>query len=107
METKLRDLAGCWIEARCANCGWLKGHPVRMLLTERRERADMALRRAVDALGRCEACGQGVTLALVSDPRWRVSRAAGKPPNWSMTLTGRGRGTVAFTDYDSWPYGRK
>lgn len=101
LATPLRALAGCWIESRCPGCGNVKRYLVRMLLTEHRGRAPMPLRRAVEALLQCERCQRwGIGLALVSDPRWRESKAAGKPPNWSMMLSGSQGGTVAFTETD-------
>jgi hypothetical protein len=45
----------------------------------------------------------GCDLALVSNPRWRESQPAGKPPNWSLVLTGSERGAVAFTDRERAP----
>lgn len=101
LVTPLRRLAGCWLQSQCKGCGNSKSWPIRMLLTERRERAEMPLQRAVAALVRCEKCGRvGCRLALVSDPRWRESQAAGKPPNWSLVVSASGSelGTVAFTE---------
>ena len=99
LATPLHEMEGCWIESRCRGCGNLKGYPVRTLLTERPKRAGMSLLRGVEALLHCDKCDRwGIELALVSDPRWRESRVAGKPPNWSMVLSGSLRGTVAFTE---------
>jgi hypothetical protein len=65
----------------------------------------MGLRRAVDALHRCPACQIDRRLALVSAPQWQSSHPVGKPPNWSLLLTGREAGTVHYTDRARAPYG--
>jgi hypothetical protein len=105
LHTPLRAFAGCWIASYCPACRHQKAHPIRWLLTERRERAEMGLRRAVEALKLCPGCQVDRRLALVSDPQWQSSQPAGKPPNWSLTLTGRSAGTVRYTDRTRAPYG--
>jgi hypothetical protein len=97
LHMPLRPLAGCWIDSHRPGCRHTKTYPIRWLLTERRERAEMGLRRAVHALRRCPGCQVDRRLALVSDPQWQSSKPAGKPPHWSLQLTGRGAGTAAFT----------
>jgi hypothetical protein len=97
LVTPLCGIAGFWIESRCTGCGNLKIYPIRMLLTERRERAHMPLRRAVAALAACERCGQdGCRLARVSNPRCQESQPVGGPPNWSQTIAGSDVGAVVF-----------
>jgi hypothetical protein len=95
LATPLRALAGCWLEQKCS-CRTLQ-MPIRRLLTDYPHRAEMTLRRAVSALARCEICSGERHQALASHPRWKQVRVAGKPPNWSLTLTGPKAGAVAFT----------
>jgi hypothetical protein len=97
LATRLRNLARCWIKNDCPRCRHVGMTPVRLLLTQRPQRADMPLRRAVEALGACPACGGELWLALVSHPRWQTTRAAGGVSNWSLALTGPQASTRDWT----------